>query len=638
MLAYIWKETIIVRKKNKAFKSVKNSITTAFIVEVVFWLAVIGALMIKCFYFQFTTRLNSRPFLTLNNAYTMMGTFGTLLIIVSIFILAFNKKRRIALLIFDVFLSLLIFADTIYYRYYYSAITIPVLYQIRLVGSVGDSIISLIKIKDLVYFADFPFLAVILYALRRTGKDKMSLFKLKYRAITALLVFAVGLTVFKIAYNNVDTSIFPYDNNYVARYLGIKYFHYYDIKRFVKENLLTNRTLSSKERATIDEFFKNKPKSSDKHRGIAKGKNLILVQVEALQHFVINRKTDKGEEITPNLNKLIKESAYFDNFYYQIGGGNTADAELLVNASLYPAKEGCAYFRFPNNTYHSLGNILKQQGYGTYVFHANNPTFWNRNVAYKALGFDTFVSNNDYVLDEYIGWGLGDASFFRQSLDRIDTSKPFYGFFITLSSHFPFKYEFFETYDFDVGKYEGQFLGYYLKAINYADYALGRFIEELKERGLYEDTLLVIYGDHMAVPKDYSEQLMEFLGVEYSDFNWAKLQRVPCLIHYPGLENGKVFTVTGGEIDILPTVANLMGFDAPYAIGKDLFNTEYGYAVLRNSSVVTDKYIYLSGLRTAFDINTGKELQPEEYEKEVSALQRELFISDLIIQKNGLKR
>jgi len=628
-----------VQKDNITFKKtkIKKSLTPAFIVEVIFWLAAIGALMIKCFYFQFTTRLNSRPFFTMNNAYTMMGSLGTLLIIISILIFAFNKKRRIALLIIDAFLSLLIFADTIYFRYYYSAITIPVLYQIRLVGSVGDSIISLFKIKDLVYFADIPFLVAMLYILKRLSKGNIGLFKIKFRAITAVLVFVIGFAVFKVAYNNVDTSIFPYDNNYIARYLGINYFHFYDIKRFVKENLLTDRKLSSEERAIINEFFENKNKSTDKFRGIAKGKNLILVQVEALQHFVINRKTEKGEEITPNLNKLIKESAYFDNFYFQIGGGNTADAELLSNTSLYPAKEGCAYFRFPNNTYHSLGNILKQQGYDTYVFHANNPTFWNRSVAYKTLGFDTFVSNNDYVLDEYVGWGLGDASFFRQSLDRIDTSKPFYGFFITLSSHFPFKYEFFETYDFDVGKYEGKFLGYYLKAINYADYALGRFIDELKERGLFENTLLVIYGDHMAVPKDYSEELMEFLGMEYNDFNWAKLQKVPCLIHYPGLENGNVFTVTGGEIDILPTIANLMGFDAPYAIGKDLFNTEYGYAVLRNSSVVTDKYIYLSGQRSAYDINTGEKLKPEEYEKEVSSFQRELFISDLILQKNGLK-
>jgi len=631
-----------VEKIKKDFKSIKKSITPAFILEVIFWLAVTGALMVKCFYFQFTTRLNSRPFISQSNLYTMMGSLGTLFIIVSILILAFNKKRRIALLIMDFILSLLILADTIYFRYYYSAITTALLYQIRLVGSVGDSIISLFKIKDIVYFIDFPFLLAILYILKRVNKGTISLFKIKYRAITAVLVFAVGFAVFKIAYNNVDTTIFPYDNNYVAKYLGINYFHYYDIKRFVKETFLTDRTLSDDERVMIDEFFKNKNESetttTDKFRGIAKGKNLILVQVEALQHFVINSKTEAGEEITPNLNKLIKESAYFDNFYFQIGGGNTADAEFLTNASLYPAKEGCAYFRFPHNTYYSLGNILKQQGYGTYVFHANNPTFWNRNVAYNSLGFDTFVSNHDYVLDEYVGWGLGDASFFRQSLDRIDTTKPFYGFFITLSSHFPFKYEYFETYDFDVGKYEGQFLGYYLKAVHYADYALGRFIEELKARGLYEDTLLVIYGDHMAVPKDYSEQLMDFLGMEYNDYNWAKLQKVPCIIHYPGLENGKVFTITGGEIDILPTVANLMDFDAPYAMGKDLFNTEHGYAVLRNSSVITDKYIYLSGLRTAFDINTGEPLEPDEYEKEVSALQRDLFISDLITQKDGLKK
>lgn len=208
---------------------------------------------------------------------------------------------------------------------------------------------------------------------------------------------------------------------------------------------------------------------------------------------------------------------------------------------------------------------------------------------------------------------------------------------VSLSSHFPFKYVYFEDYDFDVGKYEGEFLGYYLKAVNYADYAIGRLIEELKEKDLYDNSLLIIYGDHMAVTKDQSEELLDFLNMQYTDLEWAKLQKVPLIIHYPGLENGKVIDITGGQIDILPTVANLMDFETPYSMGKDLFNTKNGYAVLRNNSVVTDKYFYLSDLRKAFDINSGKTLEPGEYQNELKELQRELVISDIIIQKNALK-
>lgn len=625
---------------NNFFKGIKNKVKPVSSVELLYWGMLIGALLIKSFYFQITTKLNGRPFFSVMNRYMLLSSFGVLLIIASIVILAFNKKRRIVLLIVDIIMSLLLLADTIYYRYYNAAISVSVLYQMGLVGSVGDSITSLFKVKDIIFFIDFPFLIGTLLFMRKLWGKTVAHFHIYKRLAIAVIIFILGFSCIKITYNNVDTSTFPYDDNYVSRYMGVSYFHGYDIKRFIKENFLTDRNLTAEEKQQIENFFNEKKNDSDnpKYRGVAKGKNLIIVQVEALQHFVINRKLEDGREITPNLNKLINESAYFDNFYYQIGGGNTSDAEFLVNTSLFPIKEGSVYFRFPSNTYHSIGNMLKEQGYDTYAFHANNPTFWNRNVIYKSIGFDEFMTNKRYVLDEYVGWGLGDKSFYRQSLERIDKSKPFYGFMISLSSHFPYKYQYFEEYDFDTGKYEGTFMGYYIKSIHYADEALGEFIENLKQQGLYDNSLLVIYGDHMAVPRDKADELMNFLGMEFNEFDWAKLQKVPCLIHYPGVENGKVFDITAGQIDLLPTIMNLMGIDTPYALGKDLFNTDYGYAVLRNSSVITDKYIYLSNTRKVYDINTGKELDQSLYDDEIESLQQDLFISDIIIQKNALAK
>lgn len=619
------------------YNKIKIIIKSTSILEILLWLAVVISIMVKLFYFQFTTKINHRPIINEENIYMLLSSFGVILIIMSIFIIAFNKKRLAMLIILDFVLSLLIFSDTIYYRYYYSTLTVAVLYQLRLVGSVGDSILSLLKIKDIVYFIDFPFFIAFIYLIKRFNENKIRPFKFRYRASIAVIICVLGYATFSFSYKNADKDSFPYDNNYIIRKIGINYFHYYDIKRFVKDNLLTDRTLSAEEKTKVETYYDKKPKTSDDFKGIAEGKNLIIVQVEALQGFVINKKTLAGVEITPNLNKLIKESAYFDNMYFQIGGGNTSDAEFLVNTSLYPVKEGSVYFRFPTNKYHSLGNILKEKDYGTYVFHANNPTFWNRNIAYESLGFDSFMSNKAYTLNEYIGWGLGDASFFKQSLDSIDIEKPFYSFMLTLSSHFPFNFVQFEDYDLDVGKYEGHFLGDYIKAINYTDYAIGCLIEDLKEKNLYDNSLLIIYGDHMAVPKDHSEELLEFLNIEYSDFNWAKLQTIPFIVHYPGLENGTVINTTAGQIDVLPTIANLMNFEVPYAMGKDLFNTKNGYAVLRNNSVITDNYYYLSNLGKAFDINTGTPLDPAAYEKELKSLQNELVISEIIIQKDALK-
>ncbi|OPZ90483.1 MAG: Lipoteichoic acid synthase 2 [Firmicutes bacterium ADurb.Bin419] len=404
---------------------------------------------------------------------------------------------------------------------------------------------------------------------------------------------------------------------------------------------MEDEILLEKEKAMVASYFdgiinqKGNTSVQPKYQGIAKDKNLIIVQMEAMQQFVIGKEIN-GKEITPNLNKLIKESLYFNNIYYQVSGGNTSDAEFVTNNSLYPLSEGSVYHRYPENTYHSLSSIMKQKGYSTYALHAFDKTFWNREEMYKALQFDTFLSSEDYVMDDFAGWSgeaLSDKSFFRQSLEKIDTSKPFYSFFITLSNHHPFNY--FENFDFDVGEFQGTYIGNYLKAANYADSCIGGFIDSLKTKGLYDNSLLVFYGDHSAVPKLEYESFMQFLGMEYNDLDWAKLQRVPLIIHYPGQQNGELITTTGGQIDILPTVANLMDFDVPYALGTDLINTQKNYAVLRNGSVITDKYIYFNDVRELYDYKSGEQLNLDLYDEELQRIINELNISDIIISQNS---
>jgi lipoteichoic acid synthase len=476
--------------------------------------------------------------------------------------------------------------------------------------------------------------------MNKHSKDAQKPIRFSVRIIFSLLMVVIGLFTINAVYARSDTDIYNYDNNHVIKQMGLLYYHYHDAREFIRDNYLENRVLSAEEKSQVEDYYKDKPeKSGDKYRGIAEGKNLIIVQIEALQQFVINKKTEEGNEITPNLNKLVKESLYFDNTYFQISSGNTSDAEFVANNSLYPLKEGSIYFRYPGNVFYSLPKTLKEKGYNTYAFHANNSSFWNRAIMYKSSGFDTFISNRDYILDEYVGWGLGDNSFYRQSLKVIDKTKPFYGFFVTLSSHYPYNFEYFENYEFNTGKYENTLLGDYLKAINYADMALGNFIDQLKESDLYDNTLLVIYGDHSAITKNHSEQLMEFIGKENSELEWIKLQKVPLIIHYPGVENGQINSIISGEIDIFPTIANLMNLNAPFTMGKDLLNSDIseGYAVLRNGSVITDKYIYLSGIMEAFDPDTENELMPEQYEQNLEKYQYELQISDIINQKDALR-
>lgn len=417
----------------------RKAFNPAVFTESAVWLAYVVSMLLKCAYFHFATKLNVKPWFSSVNLNMLLASFTSILLPVILIFVIFSRKRLAALLILDMILTALLFADTMYFRYYYNAITVPVLHQIGFASSIGESVKSLLKWKDLIFVADFPFVAACLVVLARVRDRQVKGLPVLKRLIGAVIVFGLCFGLFRIAWSGSPTYMFPYDNNNVVNSLGIFYFHYYDVKNYVKDNLFIDKTLTREDKAEVKAFFDGKKPEGTLYKGAAKGRNLIVIQMEAIQQFLINKKLN-GKEITPNLNKFINDSAYFDNFFYQTGGGNTADAEFLANTSLYPLKDGAVYFRYPSNVYEATPKLLKKQGYETYVFHANNPSFWNRTEMYKSLGFDHFINSNDYEMDEPLGWGLGDKSFFRQSLDRIDTSKPFYAFFITLASHHPFTY------------------------------------------------------------------------------------------------------------------------------------------------------------------------------------------------------
>ena len=348
-------EKVIVRSRTKLkfkYKYIIGNLVKKFENESYLWGYSFLSIIVKCLYFQFTTQINRLPVFTMENVMVLIATVCNMIIINSIVILAFNKNRVKALFGVNLNISALLVCDTNFFRYYYGIITIPVILQvdIKLASSIEESIMSLFKFKDIIYIFDIPVLLYWMSRLQKKGVKKIAISK---RIIAFAVSMAVGLTGFITVYARTEKDIIVYNNNYVTKKLGVLYSHYDSFKKYVIENSEENESLSKQERDYLAKYFEHKPKTGRDYRGIAKEKNLIIVQVEALQQFLINRKIN-GVDITPNLNRLIDESLYFDNIYYQVAGGNTSDAELLVNTSLYPAEEGAAFVRFAENKYYSL--------------------------------------------------------------------------------------------------------------------------------------------------------------------------------------------------------------------------------------------------------------------------------------------
>lgn len=559
------------------------------------------------------------------------------------FLFLINRRKRIKLILFlDFILSFIIICDINYYRYFRDIPSISVVRNGLLLKDVKSSVGSLFKLSDLLFLSDLPVFFIIKeFYFHKPLKN----YRFTPRFCSFLLVLTTGCT-FNAFYINKLSNDQPrllstmFNRVYVANDLGIINAHGVDIFNEVKNSISKHTILPKGEEAAIKTFLEaNTIPKSNNFTGEGKGKNLIMIQVEALQEFVINKEIN-GEEITPNLNKWIKKSAYFNNFFYQVSGGGTSDAEFMANNSLYPAPSGAAYYLYSSNQYDSLGSVLKKEGYSTAALHAYKSTFWNRDVMYKSEGFDNYYNERDYNMDSQVGLGLSDKSFLNQSVEKLKAmEKPYYSFLITLSSHFPYDDQ--KNYgSFYNGEFSGTLIGNYINAIHYTDEALGEFLDTLDKEGILNDSIVVIYGDHNAIPDDKKEELAKFQGTSsLNDLQWAMLQKVPMLIHFPDDKHSGVYDTFGGQMDIYPTLANIFSVELKNVLGKDLFDTNEGNVLFRNGSFTDGNIYYHAPSNTYYDIKSGDKLsENDDLKSKKEDVLTQLEYSDNILKRNLLKK
>ncbi len=341
--------------------------------------------------------------------------------------------------------------------------------------------------------------------------------------------------------------------------------------------------------------------------GAAKGKNLIILQMESFQNFLINLKID-GVEITPNMNKLAASSYYFPRFYQQVGQGNTSDAEFIVNTSFYVPPDGPATQMYAPKELPSLPKLLQAQGYDTATFHTNAVDFWNRGELYSALGFNRYYDKTYFSEEDTVFYGASDEVLYEKTaaeLARMDRNdQPFYSHVISMSAHNPFSIPE-DKYKMTLPeRFEGTLVGDYIRAQNYADYALGLFIDELKQNGVWDNSLIALYGDHRGLPifslKENDHLLLqEILGHEYTE---RELINIPLILSATGITTPSVKEQLGGQVDIMPTLSNLLGvsLDDHIHFGQDLLNqSTYNLLPQRyylpTGSFVNNEELFLSG-------------------------------------------
>ncbi|MBS4173163.1 LTA synthase family protein [Bacillus sp. FJAT-49736] len=509
-----------------------------------------------------------------------------------------GKLRSLSLIIIHLLLSILLYANVCYYRFFNDFITIPVLTQTKNFGDLGGSALALMKPHDALYFLDTLFIiCLVVFKIVKVSYEKLNRRTIYGFFAAALAFFIVNLGLAEADRPELLTRTF--DRNYIVKYLGAYNYTIYDAIQTTKSSA-QRAFADSSDIVDVQNYIKaNHSEPNPKYFGVAKGMNVIYVSMESLQNFVIDYKVD-GQEVTPFLNKLTHDSNYFyfDNFFHQTGQGKTSDAEFMMENSLFPLPKGAVFTTKAQNTYQAAPAILDQLGYSTAVFHGNYKTFWNRDDMYKSLGYQKFFDANYYDMSEEntINYGMEDKPFFSESMEYLKSlPQPFYTKFITLSNHFPFELR--EESDFPKGNFGDKYVDNYFQTAHYLDQALEQFFNDLKSSGLYDHTIIVLYGDHYGISENHNKAMANVMGKEITPFDYAQLQRVPLFIHVPGVK-GHIDHTYGGEVDVRPTLFHLLGINTKdyISFGSDLLSEEHHQLVpFRNGDFVNNQYTQVSG-------------------------------------------
>ena len=585
---------------------VTNKLGFFTIVLITFWLKT---------YLIYLTKFNLGAVGAMQKFLLFINPLPAALLLLGIGLFFKGRKSYWIIIAIDLILSTWLFANILYYREFSNFLSLSI---IKTSGSTADnlgkSIVGITKISDFLTFLD---VAVIigLMASKVIRYDLRPL-KLKFNLLLeGLAVALIGVNLMMAQKDRSGLLTRTFDNSYIVKYLGMNQYAVYDAFKTAQTSEQMAKANVS-DLSSVKKYLKvNYVKPNPEYTGVAKGKNVIVIHLESFQQFLIDYKW-KGKEVTPNLNKLYhsKNTLSFSNFYNQVGQGKTSDAEMMLENSLYGLQSGSAMSSYgTSNTFESAPAILNQAGgYTTAVMHGGAGSFWNRNNAYKQFGYHYFMPLSYYENKPkyYIGYGLKDKIFLSQSIKYIERlPQPFYLKLITVTNHYPYDLDK-KNQSIDPTDTGDETVDGYVQTAHYLDQAIGEFLQWMKKTGLDKKTILVLYGDHYGISGNHHKASAELLKQEeFTNFDNLKFQRVPLMFHMKGLKGG-VKDTYGGEIDVLPTLLNLLGINDKDTIqfGHDLLSSKAPQIVAqRNGDFITPEYAKVGG--TYYYTKTGEEIE-----------------------------
>lgn len=343
------------------------------------------------------------------------------------------------------------------------------------------------------------------------------------------------------------------------------------------------------------EYFKNsEPTNKNEYTGMFEGKNLIFILAEGFNMIAVD------PELTPTLYKLSHEGFVFNNFYSPVFLSTTG-GEFQATTGLIPTQSILSdWKKYQPTISYALGNAFSKIGYTANGYHNWTYTYYSRQKTMETLGFTSYMGCGNGMEDLInCSWLPSDVDMINQTLPLYQDNTPFVTYYVTVSGHAPYAYNStgnsIALKNIDYVKdlpYSNNVKAYLATQIE-LDKALEALIDGLEEKGILEDTVIALVGDHYPYTLTIDE-VNEISDYERDEI--VEVNRSNFILWNSEMETVEVDKV-GSQIDVLPTLLNLFGieYDSRLIVGKDILSDTPGLAIFSNRSWVSDYGTYKNG-------------------------------------------
>lgn len=526
-------------------------------------------------------------------------------------------RCRWAQIVVMALLDVLLVANLMYFRTYYSAIPASSYLEAGNLADFKASVTDSLRWADIVLPLITIATAVMAFRYKTTKRQPLTAV-LKWWAapLAGFALLLTGVNLCKGGFHKSLRSVrqSAYLCSADAPIFSVFGCIWYDITDAAEP-------ITPEKQAEIERWLASQPKHQPADSVTEKRSNLLIVFAESLESWVLEKKVD-GKEITPCLNRLLKEKStlYAPNVLTQVKGGRSIDAQLMICSGLLPLMSGTYSSLYYDNTFYTLQKAMRGLKHSrSYLLTIDKVSTWNQGAVARSFGTDTIISYHDFKMTEAFGTHkrIGDASFFQQCREKIERGEVWkpgesvYMQFVTYSGHAPFKLpDHLRTITFPASIPEKA--ADYMTTAHYTDKAIGDFVAYLKTLPQYKETIVVIIGDHEGL----ASYRQELVGNPACRGLVSDKQLTPFIVLNSPV--GMRYDKFMGQIDIYPTLLNLMQLDAYrwHGLGQSILDP-------RKQGVAVGSVMNVEG--------TGSD-------KEVERLKEAHTVSDYMLRYDWLKR